>query len=110
MKRVVVHSHAAGVDGNHRTFKVVVHRLCRMLLKNVATDFVACSDVAAVWMYPGIPKEKVMIIQNGIDLEKFRFKDNIRQNVREQLGITDEVLIGHVGRFAYQKIMSTFSR
>ena len=44
-----------------------------------------------------------MIIQNGIDLEKFRFKDNIRQNVREQLGITDEVLIGHVGRFAYQK-------
>lgn len=103
VKRVVVHSHAAGVDGNHRTFKVVVHRLCRIFLKNVATDFVACSDVAAVWMYPGIPKEKVMIIQNGIDLEKFRFKDNIRQNVREQLGITDEVLIGHVGRFAYQK-------
>lgn len=103
VKRVVVHSHAAGVDGNHRAFKMMIHRLCRIFLRRVATDFVACSDVAAEWMYHGMLKENVMIIQNGIDLEKFHFKDNIRQNVREQLGITDEVLIGHVGRFAYQK-------
>ena len=103
IKRIVVHSHAAGVDGNHRNFKVIIHYFCRHFLGKVATDFVACSDVAAEWMYPGIPKEKVVIIQNGIDLEKFRYKDNIRKDVRNQLGIADEILIGHVGRFAYQK-------
>lgn len=103
VKRIIVHSHAAGVDGNYRTFKVLIHRLCRKLLKNAATDFVACSDVAAEWMYPDIPKNRVVIIQNGIDLEKFRFKNDIRKEVRDQLGISDEILIGHVGRFAYQK-------
>lgn len=103
IKRIVVHSHAAGVDGNHRTFKVAIHRLCRRFLKSVATDFVACSDVAAEWMYSNIQKNRVVIIQNGIDLEKFRFRDDIRKDVRNKLGIKDEILIGHVGRFAYQK-------
>lgn len=103
VKRVVVHSHAAGVDGNHRTFKVVIHRLCRSFLRNTATDYVACSDVAADWMYPNIDKNKVKIIKNGIDLDRFRFNESIRNEIRNQLGVTDEILVGHVGRFAYQK-------
>lgn len=103
VKKIVLHSHAAGVDGNHRRFKVAVHKFCRPFLKSIATDFVACSDVAAEWMYPNINKNNVTIIKNGIDLEKFRFDEKVRNDVRKNLGITSEILIGHVGRFAYQK-------
>lgn len=103
VKKIVLHSHAAGVDGNHRKFKTTIHKVCRPFLKSIATDFVACSDVAAEWMYPNIDKSDVTIIKNGIDLERFRFDEKIRNNIRKNLGITSEILIGHVGRFAYQK-------
>lgn len=103
ISKIVLHSHAAGVDGNHRCEKRIVHYFCRPLLALVGTDFVACSDLAATWMYPFLDKENIIVIENGVDLKRFQFKENIRDEVRRDLGITDETVIGHVGRFAYQK-------
>lgn len=102
-KKIILHSHASGVDGNHRKIKTFVHKLCRLFLKNVGTDFVACSDLAAKWMFPNIKKEMIVIINNGVDLDKFRFSSQIRKTERKKLGIKEELLIGHVGRFCYQK-------
>lgn len=103
VKKIILHSHAAGVDGNHRGLKLLFHKVCRRLLKYIGTDFVACSDLAAQWMFPNISQDKICIINNGVDLDKFRYNIEIREKVRRELGITDELLIGHVGRFAYQK-------
>ena len=103
VKKIILHSHAAGVDGNHRGLKLLFHKACRRVLKHVGTDFVACSDLAAQWMFPNINQDKIFIINNGVDLDKFRYNIAIREKVRSELGITDELLIGHVGRFAYQK-------
>ena len=103
VKKIILHSHAAGVDGNHRGLKLLFHKVCRRLLKYIGTDFVACSDLAAQWMFPNISQDKICIINNGVDLDKFRYNIATREKVRHELGITDELLIGHVGRFAYQK-------
>ena len=46
-EKIILHSHAAGVDGDHRKIKSIVHKLSSYFLKNVGTDFVACSDLAA---------------------------------------------------------------
>ncbi len=102
-KNVIFHSHAAGVDGNHRVLKKIFHRFSRIFLPFLGTKFVACSDLAAAWMYPYIKNDRIVIINNGIDLDKFRFNEKIRQEERKKLGISNELLIGHVGRFAYQK-------
>jgi len=102
-KHIVLHSHAAGVDGNHRILKNAVHKLCRKALPMIGTDFVACSDFAAAWMYPAISKEHITIIHNGVDLQKFKFDKRIRARIRKELSMVDELVIGHVGRFAYQK-------
>ena len=103
VKKIILHSHAAGVDGNHRKLKVFMHKGCRGLLKAIGTDYVACSDLAAHWMFPGVPEKYITIIKNGVDLDRFRYNEDSRQEVRRELGLKNEKLIGHVGRFAYQK-------
>ena len=88
--KIILHSHAAGVDGNHRWLKAWIHRRCRRLLKWIGTDYVACSDIAAEWMFPNIAAKEITLIQNGIDLQKFRFSQTVREMVRKQLQISDE--------------------
>ena len=100
---IIFHSHASGVDGNHRIIKTIAHKSVRRLLRFVGTEFVSCSNYASKWMYPNIKEEKIINIKNGIDLNKFRFNDSVREKVRMELNLKNEIIIGHVGRFAYQK-------
>ncbi len=101
INQIILHSHSSGIDGNHRGLKNLIHKICKIFLKDIGTKFVACSDVAAKWMFSDV--KELTIINNGIDLEKFRFNPEDRTVMRQKMGITDEILIGHVGRFAYQK-------
>lgn len=103
-RKIILHSHASGVDGKHRKMKLLIHKVCRCFLKYIGTDFVACSDLAAFWMFKNISLNHITIINNGVDLEKFRFNVEMRYEMRKKLNIRDnELVIGHVGRFAYQK-------
>ena len=54
-------------------------------------------------IYPNINKERILMLPNGIDLSRFAHKTDVRSRVRQQLGLTTQMVIGHVGRFAYQK-------
>lgn len=103
VKKIILHSHAAGVDGNHRNMKERIHKVCREILKWIGTDFVACSDVAAQWMFPDMQSENIVLIKNGIDLNKFCYDEQIRKKIRSQLRLEDKIVVGHVGRFCYQK-------
>ena len=103
VKKIILHSHASSVDGKKRWMKYIYHWICRNLLKYTATDFVSCSDLASQWMFPNIDAHRVKKINNGVRLNQFRFNTVIRQEVRNRLGIRDCFVIGHVGRFAYQK-------
>ena len=103
VEKVILHSHAAGVDGDHRAIKKMIHFFCRGFLKNIGTDLVACSDVAAKWMFPNVEMSEINIINNGVQLNKFRYNKEVRIRVRKELGMDNCFLIGHVGRFAYQK-------
>lgn len=101
--KIILHSHASDVDGKYRTIKKMMHKCSRKWLKSIGTDFATCSELAAKWMFPNIPSSQIIMINNGVELEKFRYNPQIRQKMRDRLGIADEYLIGHVGRFSYQK-------
>ena len=103
VRRIILHSHAAGVDGGSRRLKAALHGLCRGALRNSATDFVACSDKAAEWMYPGLDVSLVKMVANGVELSRFAFDPAARERVRGELHLEDAFVVGHVGRFAYQK-------
>ena len=101
--KIILHSHAAGIDGGSRRLKAALHRLCRGALKRHATDFVACSDRAAAWMYPNLEADRIRMINNGVELERFAFDPAVRERLRGELKLEDAFVVGHVGRFAYQK-------
>lgn len=62
----------------------------------------ACSDVAGKWMFG--EDSDFEVIKNGIYPEKFAFRDEWRNEIRDSLGITDsDFLIGNVGRIDFQK-------
>ena len=76
-----------------------------MFCENLATDFLACSEDAADWLYGDkISKDKIVIIPNSIESDAFKFDDAVRTEYRKKLGYQKtDFVIGHVGRFAYQK-------
>lgn len=104
IQKIIVHSHASSIDGKYRKIKNVLHHHYKKYISENATELVSCSDVAAQWMFDNDKQNDVKIINNGIDLHKFAFDPETRQRVKHQLGCADnEVIIGHVGRMAYQK-------
>ena len=103
VKKIILHSHAAGIDGGRRALKELFHGVSRVFLPYVGTCYAACSDLAAKWMFPGIPADRIVAVRNGVELERFRYDPAQRRKTRASLGIGGETLVGHVGRFAWQK-------
>ena len=101
VKKVIIHSHAAGLDGAHRKIKLFLHNIFKNYVSNSDAELVACSDVAGKWMFR--PDVKVRIINNGIELQKFKYNPIIRKEIREKLKLEEKIVIGNVGRFAFQK-------
>jgi glycosyltransferase involved in cell wall biosynthesis len=69
--------------------------------KKYASDFFACSNKAGQFMFGSI--KNLSVIPNAIEVEKFRYSDKIRNNIRQEMGISDKFVIGHIGRFNLQK-------
>lgn len=108
IKRVIVHSHSTGIDtldGEKREEETKLHnRMLGQLNEDIATDYWACSRKAADFLYANqIPQEQIKIMNNAIDLSKFRFQPKVRQEYRKMLGVEDNFVIGNVGRFVYPK-------
>lgn len=53
-----------------------------------------------VWLFKN---RKFTVINNGRDIKLFAYNSDIRNKYRNQLGITDEIAVGHVGGFFEQK-------
>lgn len=100
----IVHSHNAGDTSRSRIKKAVFEALKPRLERN-ATLLLACSRKAAGYMFTDrtVREGKVQIVKNGINTERFRFDPKIRDQVRQELGLADKFVVGHVGRFYKQK-------
>ena len=78
-------------------------RLGQWLYTMLATDCLACSDKAGEWLFGSGGRKPVTLLKNGIDVERFRFDAQKREQIRHQLGLEGKKVIGHVGRFEKQK-------
>jgi glycosyltransferase involved in cell wall biosynthesis len=72
----------------------------------------ACSDVELVQSEEdletlarlGVPRSRLRLLGNGVDLERFRPRPEIRSAVRAELGLDDgQVVVGAVGRLVWEK-------
>lgn len=102
VKKIIVHSHSSGSKENlkHLLVKLYTYKI----FNKYATDFCAASPEAAIWKYPRNVLPDVKILNNGIDLLKYKFSPNIRRQMRNNLQISDDcIVLGHVGRFTAEK-------
>lgn len=56
---------------------------------------------------PVIKKDKMRTIPIGVETDYFEVDEEVRQAVRKQLGVEDDVLLGFVGRLAPEKNLFT---
>ncbi len=98
----IAHARSAGVD---KGMKGYVTKFLRSSLKHKADYCFTCSKEAgeAVFGKDWVKKGNVWTIPNAIDVNRFRYNEIVRNEVREELGIRDKFVIGHVGRFGFMK-------
>lgn len=93
-KKRIAHSH------NTQCNQIIADKIMRPMFNALYTDAVACSFDAGKWLFGNKP---FTILANGRDIEKYKFVLAKRQALRLQYGITNELVIGHVGGFYKQK-------
>ena len=94
----IVHNHS--VAGKGETKKNFVKYLLRPFAKIYPTQLCACSESAGRWLYGD---SEFRVFNNAIDLEKFSFDAQKRAALRKELGLEGKFVVGHIGRFCYQK-------
>lgn len=99
----IAHSHSTTSKKEWK--KNIIKNILKPFSKIFATDYFACSEHAGRWLFGNktFDEGKVIIIHNAIDIEKFKFNENIRKKIRKELDIEDKFVVGHVGRFVQQK-------
>lgn len=100
----IAHSHST--TNKKEKSKNLMKQLLRPFSKVFATDYMCCSELAGRWLFGDKEYDKgnVYLLNNAIDLDKFKYDEVVRKEKRKELNIDDDTLvIGHVGRFVEQK-------
>lgn len=109
IKRIIIQAHNTGLSRMEdvSAMEAMRERHCEIrdtLSPATATDFWACSWPAAEWIFgKKIPAERIRIVRDAIDTERFAYREELRMEYRRRYGLDNKFVIGHIGRFAYQK-------
>lgn len=98
-RSTIIHSHSAS---EIRSLKGLIKILLRLPLRFQADYLFACSRGSAVWMF-GRRDRDVRILKNAIDLPRYAFSEELRNKKREELGVTEKYVVGHIGNFTRPK-------
>lgn len=101
IKTIIIHSHNARNEKKEGILRKILISLNKILMKYSVNNYWACSKVAGEWMFG--KNKKFKIIHNLIDSRKYIYNIDIRKKIRKNLNIEDKFVIGHIGRFSYQK-------
>lgn len=113
IKTIVLHSHNDDFQKS-KPLRDAFMPFYKFIMLFVVTDYFTISEKAAYFMFPKsiYRKRKYQLVRNGIDTEEFSFSEEERKKARIELGVEDKAVIGHIGRFVYQKnhefILRTF--
>ena len=103
--QIISHSHGTHFE-SRRGFVHAAHTFLHTLHRKKyirCTDYCfACSKAAGKWLF-GDTEKPVVIINNGIEIDRFRFSAPVRERIRNSIDIREEILIGHIGRFCEVK-------
>lgn len=90
----IPHSH------NTTCMNMKLHKMLYPVFNLLYTVGFACGNKAGEWLYG---KKNFYVIPNGFDIHRFKYSNEKRKELRKELGLKDEFVIGHIGRFNQQK-------
>lgn len=99
----IVHGHSTRPPGS--SLHKHLHKLNQKRITRVATNYLACSENVAEWLYSksNVSTNCYKIVNNGIQTTEYIFNESVRNKIRKELKIQDKLVVGHIGRFAYPK-------
>lgn len=95
----IAHAHNSGYGTEPNPIQKMIVAANRLLLPFFATNYCACSPVAAKWMFG----KTAVIVKNAIETERFTYSEEVRIRLRAQLGLQDSFVVIFVGRLDPQK-------
>lgn len=100
--KCIGHAHNSRTDKLNRTIR---HEINKLLVNKYFDGKFACSESAAKWFYPDY--KNATIIYNAIDVDKYLFDKEKREEIRNEYNIPDDcIVLGDIGRLEKQKNMS----
>ena len=85
---------------NTRCDHKVINILLRPLFNRSYNVAFSCGEDAGKWLFKDAP---YTVIHNGKDLEKFRFSENKRKEMRDKFNLNGSFAVGFVGNLKEQK-------
>ncbi len=99
----ISHSHTVNGKGD-KLNRRVYHYFIRQKIKKSATHFFACSKDACKYLYRNKKNgEDCIIFNNSISTKRFTFSQSARDEIRKKYNLENKFVLGHVGRFGYEK-------
>lgn len=95
----IAHSHLSGL---HLDFKWLFRKYARAIMKAYPNHYFACSERAGEWLFKR-SRHEVTVLPNAVDVSQYLYHLPERQRIRKELGVENAFVIGHIGRFNYQK-------
>lgn len=103
VNNIITHSHTT-MYSDKKSNSIRNRMLC-WGLKRHSNNYYACSNAAGKFLYGEkyMKAGKVNVINNAIDCEKYKYKEDVRNSIRKEMNLENKFVIGHVGRFNEQK-------
>lgn len=98
----VAHSHNTSSGKGLSAF---IKNILQYPLRYIADYFFACSKEAGIWLFgkKKVNSKNFAVIKNAIDIDKFLYNNEIREEKRKVLNVTNQFVLGNVARFHEQK-------
>lgn len=99
----IAHNHSTAAPGE--TKKNVLKYILRLFAKKYPTHYMSPTKYAGEWLFgEKIANEQLMILKNAVEIEKFAFNPDVRNQLRGKLKYKKEdFVIGNIGRLVWQK-------
>ena len=99
----IAHSH--NTLPTNKSIKNTLYRLFSLRTRKVADFYFGCGRQAGLDRFGEkiVSSDKFQVLNNAIDTKRYIFDPDTRERMRKEMELEDSFVIGHIGRFNYQK-------
>lgn len=99
--KIVTHSHGVMFEskGIFHAMHMFFHKRNQKKLCGLTDVFYAPTIAAGKWLFGDENVALIKVVKNKFYVEEFSFSTDVRQRIRESMGIQNKLVLGTVGRF-----------